>query len=155
MCPVNLKTFIDVKNNDILFLSPDPERVDVAKTKPENWVYTTVDLYPSLDKRKSYDMMFLVQSKVRRVKHAAKYAIVGYKMMPKIIQTPLHRDVGYHIAPGPSLSEKCLPGIENKELFFKTSQILKEREDFYLGKDNVRITRIIKGGFYAHRLLSA
>jgi hypothetical protein len=154
MCPVNLKTFIDVKNNDIIFLSPDPERVDVTKTKPENWVYTTVGQYPSLEKRKSYDMMFLVQSKVRRVKHAVKYAIVGYKMLPKIIQTPLHRDVGYHMAPGPSLSEKCLPGIENKELFFKTSQCVKEREDFYLGNDIVRITRTIKGGFYARRLLN-
>ena len=151
MCPVNLQTFIYAKTNDMMILSPDPDRVDIAKTKPEHWVYTLVDQHPPLDKRKSYDMVFLVQSKVKRSKHA--YAIVGYKMMPKIIQSPLHRDAGYHMAPGPSLSEKCLPGIENKELFFKTTQFVKEREDFYLGNDIVRITRSVKGGFYAHRLL--
>lgn len=152
LCPVNLQTFLHAKINDVLYLSPDLERVEIEKTKPTEWIYTMANRHPPPPQQQSHDITFLVHTKVRQSKHV-KYGLVGFKMLPKIIQSPLNRDAGYHTAPGPSLSEKCLPGIEQKELFFKTAQKVKEHEDFYLGNHAVRISRITQGGFYAHRLL--
>ncbi len=153
LCPVNLQTFLRVAINDVLYLSPDLERVEIDKTKPEQWIYTMTDRFPPYKEQRNHDILFLVHTKTRRTKNV-KYGLVGFKMLPKIIQSPLNRDAGYHTAPGPSPSEKCLPGIEHNELFFKTSQKVKVNEDFYLGENRmVRVTKLAPGGFYAHRLL--
>ena len=154
-CPVTMNVYNSVGYNDWVYLLPDPDRVDVANTPKDQWVYSLMQPVSAEDEPNSARLC--VQEKMRKYTfpsgRKAAYVIKGYLLHRKVVQPPTKRDAGAHVALGPNMRDKAIRNIYGRRLAVTTTKNVLEGQDFVVSGVPLRILKRTTKGFTAYKLM--
>ena len=157
LCATNLKSFNHIQPGDWVYLRPDPDRIDVNTTPQENWIYTQDPWPVHVQVVDVHSLKFCVHRKRINVEfqtgHKIRYALEGSILKHKYIASPLSRDAGLHIAPGPVSKEKQVQCYSSQRMHVTTNMPVVENQDFKIGNIAIHISEKTTTGFYGYKLM--
>lgn len=154
---INLPTYRNITPGDWVYLLPDPDRIDITKTPPESWIYTQVKWPIHTNIIEPGALKFCVHRKrtnvaIKSGRHV-RYALEGSILKHKYVASPLSREVGLHLAPGPASQEKIGRSYSSERMHVTTNMSVVENHDFKIGDTAIHVAQKTAKGFYGYKLL--